>query len=126
MKLPTDYRNKTGKSNISKMILNWQKNELAYLISLISKAEITSCPSVQQKIETEGLFSGGQEALGYTLCSPCFFLYLTFSLSFGFLFPTGSQSCRRFFITRAASREKPEGMSWRRSSTSHLLPSGPM
>lgn len=105
-----------------------QKNELAYLICLISKAEITSCPSVQQRIEAEGLFSGGNARKHWvTLFALPAFLSISLFLC---LLGSYSQQAPRAagsgagspFPSQQLSWGKPAGMSWRQSSTSHLLP----
>lgn len=127
IKLPTDYRNKTSKSHISKTNSKLAEKWISLSNFLISKAEITSCTSVQpEDWDRRALRRQQGERLGYIPCSLCFSfsLALSFSLSFGFLFLQGLFP--QLLGTRAAPGGKPRGISRAQGSTSHLLPSGPI
>lgn len=128
IKLPTAYRNKTSKSHISKTSSKLAEKWISLSNLLISKAEITSCTSVQPEDWARRALVRRQheERLGYIPCSLCFSfsLALSFSLSFGFLFLQGLFP--QLLGTRAAPGGKPWGISRAQGSTSHLLPSGPI
>lgn len=125
IKLPTDYRNKTSKSHISKTNSKLAEKWISLSNLLISKAEITSCTSVQpEDWDWRALVRRQRgERLGYIPCSLCFSFSLALSFSvFWVSSPAGTPS------SVAGHKSIPRGKATRdkQGSTSHLLPSGPI
>ena len=123
IKLPTDYRNKTSKSRVSKNDSKVTEKIIIFSNLLISKAEIISCTSVQPKDwDWRALFRRQcQEILSYVLWS-CFFSGFWVSI------PNRDLELQGFFPqllgTRAVPRGKPQGWAECKVRPPHLLPSG--